>query len=683
MPHIHCVTDLIDLREADETALEAISQEQRLALDLQEMLAIQTYYRQEGRAAIGAELEILAQMWIEHAAHKTLKAIIQYTGPDGEQQTIDGLLNTYIRAATEKLNKPWLQSAFDEQLDLAFKVEAQADDLIVAIGGREATFSSMEMDRERGEIAETAVPISNPIMEKQVQKVVLRARDEGLYSAITGCGARSFASAVGEMAASLGAAIQLENVSLNETQERIVLAVPAAKLARMQAICVEQNVEAIVVGRFITNGRLTLHDGEEMVGDVDIAFLHEGIPTRRMVAEWQGGEGEQAIERLGHHTLRNMRYDGNFKETLLKLLAHPDIRQRRLEIRDWGLETIDQSLVSSPLTNFFCHTEAIASARYAAQFYPSIGVWCTTSLESLKGVALANGFCPSYSAFDPYNMAWAAIDKALRHMVAVGTDPEQVAIWGDFYWDDPNLPDRLGALVRCTQGCHEAALAYETPFIVGKSSLHNEYAGVDGRKQAISGSLLISAMGIVPDVMQTVTMDLKQAGDFLFVVGDTRAELGGSHFRLVGETAAEGNYNSPEPAFEPLHRLKTLHKAMQAGLVQACHDCSEGGIAVAMAEMCIAGGWGLEAQLMRIPRDWHANYSADEVMLFSESLTRFLVEVRPEDEAGFREIMANVPHECVGVVGGDRLRVNGRMGEPLLMATVVEMEEVRREASEQ
>jgi phosphoribosylformylglycinamidine synthase len=127
-----------------------------------------------------------------------------------------------------------------------------------------------------------------------------------------------------------------------------------------------------------------------------------------------------------------------------------------------------------------------------------------------------------------------------------------------------------------------------------------------------------------------------------------------------------------------LARLKALHTAIRAGLVQACHDCSEGGIAVAMAEMCLAGGLGLEAQLMRIPRDWHANYSADEVILFSESLTRFLVEVHPDDEAAFRQILGAVPHECVGVIGGNVLRINGRTGEPLLTATVTELEEAWR-----
>ena len=179
-------------------------------------------------------------------------------------------------------------------------------------------------------------------------------------------------------------------------------------------------------------------------------------------------------------------------------------------------------------------------------------------------------------------MAWAAVDEAIRNLVAVGADPDQVSILDNFCWGNPNLPDRLGALVRCAQGCYDAAVSFQTPFISGKDSLNNEYTGADGAKHAIPGTLLISAMGIVPDVGKTVTMDLKQAGNFIFVVGDTRAELGGSHFNQVGGRA-EGSRTVPKPVKDSLTRMRLLHKAIQAGLVQACHDCSEGGIAVALA----------------------------------------------------------------------------------------------------
>ncbi|GIK58427.1 MAG: hypothetical protein BroJett015_40900 [Chloroflexota bacterium] len=798
--------ELIDLREADDSKLLTISRERRLSMNLAEMRAIQSYYRSEGRAATDVELEMLAQTWSEHCVHKTFKAIIEYDGPDGKE-TINGLLNTYIRAATEKVNKPWVLSAFvdnagiiafDEQFDLAFKVEThnhpsalepfggantgvggvvrdvlgvsarpiantdvlcfgppdmahdalpagvlhprriadgvihgiedygnkmgiptvngsihyhpgytanplvycgclgilphgahvtavQPGDLVVAIGGRTgrdglrgATFSSMEMDTATSEIAGTAVQIGNPIMEKQVQEVILRARDEKLYSAITDCGAGGFSSAVGEMAKETGATIQLQAITLkypglrpwemwlSEAQERMVLAVPPAHWPRLQAICAGQDVEAIVLGTFTGDGRLTIHYGDNVVADLTADFLHDGIPTRRLRAEWK------LVTREPLSVTRKPITDDGLRMTLLALLAHPTIRSKEEVIRRYDHEVQGVTAVK-PLTGTYNHgpSDATVLVPQASQF-----IIHNSSLIIQKGVALSNGINPHYP--DPYHMAWAAVDEAMRNVTAVGADPDQVAILDNFCWGNPNLPDRLGALVRCAQGCYDAAVAFGAPFVSGKDSLNNEYTGADGEKHAIPGTLLISALGIVPDVGKTVTMDLKQAGNFLFVVGETRAEMGGSHFNLVSGPASEGNNTPPAPVKESLERMRRLHQAMQAGLVQACHDCAEGGIAVALAEMCIAGGLGLEAQLMRIPRDYHANYASDEVILFSESLSRFLVEIRPEDEAAFRAIMGDEPAECIGVVGGDKLVLNGRTGEPLFSLTIAQMEEAWR-----
>ncbi len=233
-------------------------------------------------------------------------------------------------------------------------------------------------------------------------------------------------------------------------------------------------------------------------------------------------------------------------------------------------------------------------------------------------------------------MAWAAVDEALRNVVAVGADPDRVAILDNFCWGNPNLPDRLGSLVRCTQGCHDAALAYQTPFVSGKDSLNNEYTGADGQKQAIPGTLLISALGHIPDVSRTVTMDLKGAGNFLFAVGDTRPELGGSHAALLGATVRPQHRSAPHPVRNPLERLRSLHGAIRAGLVRACHDLSEGGLGVALAEMCLAGDVGADIQLSAVPVDPYYAYAADDAVLFAESLTRFVVEVRPEDAASLQ-----------------------------------------------
>jgi phosphoribosylformylglycinamidine synthase II/phosphoribosylformylglycinamidine synthase I len=818
--------EIIPILGLDDDALLVLSQARRLSLNLAEMQAIQRYYGQERRDPTDVELEMLAQTWSEHCVHKTFKATIDYTGPDGEQQTIDGILKTYIRAATEKIDKPWVRSAFvdnagivafDDRFDLAFKVEThnhpsalepfggantgiggvvrdvlgvsarpiantdilcfgepemdQADlpagvlhprriaegvvhgiedygnkmgiptvngsihyhpgytanplvycgclgilphgshpttpqpgDLIVAIGGRTgrdglrgATFSSMEMDVETSEIAGTAVQIGHPIMEKQVQEVVVQARDARLYSAITDCGAGGFSSAVGEMAEGLGANVQLENVTLkypglrpweiwlSEAQERMVLAIPPENWEQLKAICAGQDVEAIRLGEFEATGRLRLYYGEKLVGDLSLDFLHDGIPTGHMKAVFSGQlivdseqltvDSEQPAINYQLSTINSESSTINCTEMLLRLLAHPDIRSKEEVIRRYDHEVQGGTAVK-PLVGHANH-----GPSDAAVIVPQNSQSPTPNPQSpTRAVALGNGINPHLSVADPYVMAWAAVDEALRNVVAVGADPDQVSILDNFCWGNPNLPDRLGALVRCAQGCYDAAVAYQTPFISGKDSLNNEYTGADGEKHAIPGTLLVSAMGIVPDVAKTVTMDLKQAGNFLFALGQTGAELAGSHYELVGGTVQAQHQRPLKPVKNALDHFRALHRAIQAGLVRASHDCSEGGLGVALAEMCLAGGVGANIKLIYAPRDPYWNYSPDEVILFAQSLSRFIVEVRPEDAEQFRAIMseANVPHECFGVIGGDRLVINGRTDASIIDLPLSDLEKAWR-----
>ncbi|MCA9929946.1 MAG: phosphoribosylformylglycinamidine synthase I, partial [Anaerolineales bacterium] len=288
----------------------------------------------------------------------------------------------------------------------------------------------------------------------------------------------------------------------------------------------------------------------------------------------------------------------------------------------------------------------------------------------IKGAALSNGINPRYGEHDPYAMAWANIDEAVRNAVAVGADPDQISILDNFCWGNPNLPDRLGSLVRCAQGCHDAALAYQTPFISGKDSLNNEYTGADGEKHAIPGTLLISALGIVPDVSKTVTMDLKAEGDLLFIVGDTREELGGSHYATINNQQLTINNQPPQPIVEPLVRYRALHQAIQAGLVQACHDCAEGGLAVTLAEMCLAGGRGAMVQTTAVPIE---GALTDVDILFSESLGRLVVEVKPENALKFRQLLLNIPHAQIGKVTGDHLTISSRKASTLINLSIDEL----------
>ncbi|MGL4611634.1 MAG: phosphoribosylformylglycinamidine synthase I, partial [Trueperaceae bacterium] len=251
--------------------------------------------------------------------------------------------------------------------------------------------------------------------------------------------------------------------------------------------------------------------------------------------------------------------------------------------------------------------------------------------NSSKGIALSNGICPQYGEYDPYAMAFAAIDEAMRNAVAVGADPDRIAILDNFCWGNPTLPDRLGSLLETSRGCHDAALLYEAPFVSGKDSLYNEYTDEAGHKHAIPGTLLISAAGIVPDIQKTVTMDFKQAGNAIFVLGETKEELGGSHYALLYGLAGG---TVPQPVEKPLESFRKLHQAIQHGWIEACHDCSEGGLAVALAEMCIAGRLGASVQFLNSGSSKENHLAKEGVstiaLFFAESLSRFVLEVKNE-----------------------------------------------------
>jgi len=377
-----------------------------------------------------------------------------------------------------------------------------------------------------------------------------------------------------------------------------------------------------------------------------MAFLHNGLPSRRLTAHWRGGASESTDVKPTGEPLTP-------SQKLLALLRHPDIRSKETIIRRYDHE-IQGGTVVKPLTGFTNHGPSDAAVLVPQETQSAAG---GAGEEVRKAVALGNGIRPNYTSLDPYRMAWAAVDEAFRNVTAVGADPDQVALLDNFCWGNPSLPDRLGELVRCAQGCYDAAVSYQAPFVSGKDSLNNEYTGADGDKHAIPGTLLISALGILPDVNHAVTMDWKKAGNFIYVVGDSWAELGGSHYQQIGGYVLPQHNTVPRPVEEGLSRMRALHQAIVDGLVQSCHDCSEGGLAVALAEMSLSGGVGAEVQLNRVPRNEWAAYAEDEAILFSETLSRFVVEVRPEDAPRFEEKLAGFPHNCIGVIGGDRFRV--------------------------
>lgn len=517
----------------------------------------------------------------------------------------------------------------------------QPGDRVVVLGGRTgrdglrgATFSSMTMDAQTGEVSGASVQIGAPIVEKGLVDVLMEARDRRLYHAITDCGAGGLSSAVGEMAAELGCEVQLRDaplkypglapweIWLSEAQERMVIAVPAENLPVLAEICNRYEVEWTDIGAFTSSMRTRVYYGERLILDLDNEFLHRGLPQRHYRAKIRPprcAPGQRSAEPVAVK-------DG--RQVLLRLLAHPNIASKERIVRVYDHE-VQGGTVIKPLCGL--HHDG-----------PSDG--CVIKPLAGRGTqafVLSAGLNPEYGKHDPYEMAMLAVDEAVRNAVACGADPDRISLLDNFCWGDPTRPETMGDLVQAAQACYDAALRYRTPFISGKDSFNNEYVGSDGQRRAIPPTLLISALGWMPDWRQALTMDLKTAGSALYLVGEFEPVFGGSHFNLVYPQASvvEGvprcSPNNPQV-------YRTLYRAITRGLVSACHDLSEGGLAVAAAEMAIAGRLGIRLDLGDKPEAPRA--------LFGETGGCLLVEVPSVKRPAFEELMGAVPCRKIGMV---------------------------------
>ena len=535
-------------------------------------------------------------------------------------------------------------------------------DLVVALGGRTgrdgihgATFSSLELD-DTSENLGSVVQIGNPIVEKKITDALMQARDANLYSFITDCGAGGFSSAIGEMGEETGAEVNLEQVPLkyegldpweiwlSEAQERMVIAVPPEHLADLLVICDNELVEATVLGSFTETRKLIVNYKDEVVANLDMDFLHHGLPRITKKAIWQ----------TPSHPSPKLTVSGDLTKSLHQILASPNVASKEWVIRQYDHE-VQGGLVVKPLVGI--NNDG-----------PSDACITIPVLGGPKGVVVANGINPKYGDIDPYHMAASAIDEAVRNAVAVGGDFNRIALLDNFSWGNPDKPDRLGGLVRAAQACHDLAMVYRTPFISGKDSLYNEYRNtLTGEQLAIPGTLLISAITVIDDVSKAVTMDVKSANNLIYVVGKTYDELGGSHYlglqNMVGNNVPVVRPESGKAVMEAICR------SIDNRLVASCHDCSEGGIGVAVAEMAFSGGLGISLSLLAVPGS--TEIDRHDTILFSESNSRFMVEVDPGCQDQFEEMMGNVPFGLLGTTTSDpTLKITGLSGQTILQTEI-------------
>ncbi len=449
---------------------------------------------------------------------------------------------------------------------------ARPGDAIVVMGGRTgrdgihgATFSSAELTDTHADEFSHAVQIGNAITQKKMADVILQARDRGLFSGVTDCGAGGLSSAVGEMGEKLGAEVHLDRVPLkydglkydeiwiSEAQERMVLSVPQEHVNDLLQLSQGEDVEATVIGTFGTPDRqLILNYRGTKVGQISMHFMHDGIPmpTRRAVVPTRT-TGLRPVPSTSHGP--EARGTG---QRLLLFLAHPNIASKHWIIRQYDHEVQGGSVIK-PLIG-------------PRQVGPSDASVFRPKLNSQKAVVVACGFAPSIE--DPYEMALASIDEAVRNAVCTGGDPDRMAILDNFCWPSVDDEITMGTLVRACEACRDGALAYGIPFISGKDSLHNQFTNQETKEVLrIPRTLLISAIGVIDDARKCISMDFKQRGS-----------------RVAWVRAKD-----PRDLASLIKLHRTVAASIAGGHVLAAHDVSDGGALVAAAEMAIASGVGL------------------------------------------------------------------------------------------
>lgn len=517
-------------------------------------------------------------------------------------------------------------------------------DFIVMSGGRigadgihGATFSSEEL--HEGSPA-TAVQIGDPITQRKMYDFLMRARDRGLYNAITDNGAGGLSSSVGEMAEDSGGfemdlakaplkydGLRPWEILISEAQERMTMAVPAEKLDEFLALSAEMDVESTVLGNYTDSGKYFVKYNDKIVTCLDMEFLHNGVPQMELDAVWE----RPVIKDDTVPVVEDQ--NGLLKDMLGRL----NICSKEYVVRQYDHEVQGRSAIK-PMVGVKADG-------------PSDAGVVRPELDSDQGLVISHGICPQYSDIDTYWMMANAIDEAIRNAVAVGGNVNYMAGCDNFCWCDPvqseSTPDghyKLAQLVRANQALAHYCLGFGVPCVSGKDSMKNDYKG-GGHKISIPPTVLFSAISVIPDVNKCLTSDFKQAGDKIYILGQTKPEFGGS------EVAQQLDFsNSSVPQVDLLSakkRYETMYEATQQGLVNACHDCSDGGLAVTLAEMCIGGRMGADVDFSEVPVNGSLNLTG---VLYAESASRLVVTVSADKAEAFEALFARQLCKCIGEV---------------------------------
>jgi phosphoribosylformylglycinamidine synthase len=511
-------------------------------------------------------------------------------------------------------------------------------DLIFSAGGRVgrdgihgATFSSTELSESA---PRSAVQIGSPFTQKLVYDFLRVATQQGLVTCSTDMGAGGLSSSIGELATiSGGANVDLSKVPLkysglkpweifvSESQERMTLVVPPQHKQALEDLARFYEVEISHVGEFTNSGTLNIRYGSEPVALLNLHFLHEGTPRKHLQAEYS--EPSNGILHVPS--------DIDWKSIGLQMMSRPNIASKEVIIRQYDHEVKGRTIVK-PLMGM--QGEAPQDA----------GVM-RFDFENWTGVAVSNGICPRYAEADAYASSAGAFDEAVRSIISVGGKLPDPSDKTNRFWsandnfcvpdsvyhptENPDGKQKLGKLVMMCEALRDVSLAYGIPMTSGKDSMKNDFRA-GGEKISIPPTILYSMTAKIDDVRNVVTSNFKNAGDSIYLVGSTHDEMGSTEFaELLGLAGGTVPQVRTHTALATYHKMSAAHDAK---LIASSHDLSDGGLFVGIAECCMGGNLGANLTLNDTTLPWH-------IQLFSESHSRFVVSVSPQNRSEFERLM--------------------------------------------
>ena len=547
--------------------------------------------------------------------------------------------------------------------------EIKPGDLIVMAGGRigkdgihGATFSSEELHQDS---PTQAVQIGDPITQKKMGDFIYEARNAGLYRFITDNGAGGLSSSIGEMASLCGgcrmdlakaplkyAGLDPWEMLVSEAQERMSFAVPPENLEKFMQLAKMRDVEVTALGEFTNSGKFHVMYGERTVALLDIEFMHDGLPRMKLKAAWNPPKHKEPFI-----TGRSIDVD------ILELLGRLNICSGEYKARQYDHEVKGLSVIKPYIG--VCR-DVISDAT-------------VSMLEPLgkEGVILSAGILPRYSDIDTYHMMASIIDLAIRRVIAVGGSLGHIAGLDNFCWPDPvqseKNPDgeyKLAQLVRANQALYDYTKAFKVPCISGKDSMKNDSTR-GGKKISIPPTVLFSTIAKIDDISRAITLDAKRAGDYVYVLGLTKPELGGSeYFSLLN---AVGNAIPKVDAQAAIPLYEAVSKITEGRLAHSLHTPALGGLGIAFAKVAIGGRLGLDINLGAIPAS--QGMSSHEI-LFSESNSRFVMSVPSSNASKVEKILSGLPFARVGKVIEDAELIFS--GDGLSSKVCVPMDEMLR-----